>query len=185
MSKGLNEQSTAPRLVHPRHADIDAIMQPGRFLYRYVDGSPHVIFDGEDLTPHLKQGEVDDWSSISSADPYVRHAIFEMQVALGREHDLVAEGRDIGTVVFPHADHKFFLTASLSQRATWWRKMQEKLGRNYSSEESLHEVAERDRRDMSREHSPLTKAPDAIEIDGSDMTIDQLVAQMRRRIEGD
>ena len=67
-------------------------------------------------------------------------------MALGKKHDLVAEGRDIGTVVFPHAEHKFFLTASLEQRAFWWRKMQEQLGRVYSLDESLREVAERDRR---------------------------------------
>ncbi len=169
-------------LVHPRHADVDAVMQSGRFVYRYAVGEPSIIFDGEDITPELKKGEVDGWSSLSSADPYVRHAIFETQVALGKKHDLVAEGRDIGTVVFPHAEHKFFLTASLEQRAFWWRKMQEQLGRVYSLDESLREVAERDRRDTTREHSPLAQAADAIVVDATGLGLEEVIGMLRERV---
>lgn len=174
---------TQTDLAQPRHADIDAIMQPGRFVYRLSAGKPAIIFDGVEITDHLKQGEVDGWSSTSSADPYVRHAIFDMQVALGREHDLVAEGRDIGTVVFPHAEHKFFLTASIEQRAYWWQKLQAQLGRVYTFAESRLEVAERDRRDTTREHSPLAQAPDAVLLDGTGKSIQELVDMIKRVVE--
>lgn len=171
-------------LRQPDHADVDAIVQTGRFVYRYADGEPHIIFEGKDITAELKKGEVDGWSSLSSADPYVRQAIFETQANLGEKYDLVAEGRDIGTVVFPHADYKFFLTASVEQRAIWWQEMQERLGRSYSREESMREVVQRDRRDTTREHSPLVKAPDALVIDSTGMTLDEVVDVLRAEIKG-
>lgn len=169
-------------LVHPKHEDVDAIVQQGRFVYCYAHGEPSILFDGNDITAELKKGEVDGWSSTSSADIYVRRAIFDMQTILGREHDLVAEGRDIGTVVFPHAEHKFFLTASLEQRAYWWRKMQENLGRHYSVDESMREVAERDRRDTTREHSPLVQAADAVFIDGTGKSLQEIVELMYQHL---
>lgn len=174
---------TQLELVHPKQTDIDAILAPGRLVYRYAAGEPAILFDGVDITAELKKAEVDGWSSTSSADPRVRHAIFAMQVTLGHEHDLVAEGRDIGTVVFPNAEHKFFLTASLEQRAYWWQKMQEQLGRVYSLEESRQVVAERDRRDTTREHSPLIQAPDAVLIDCTGLTIQEIVALIKRSVQ--
>lgn len=167
------------QLQHPKKADIDDVLTAGRLVYRYENGAPKLLFDGGDITPYLKQGEVDRWSSASSTDPYVRHAILDIQTTIGREHDVVAEGRDMGTVVFPHAEYKFFLTSMLQRRAEFWRQMQEGLGRTYSTEQSIAEVAERDRRDTTREHSPLKQAPDAILIDGTDKTIEQIVQEMR------
>lgn len=170
------------RLHHPKESDIDDVLKADRLIYRYENGLPKLLFDGKDITSFLKQGEVDRWSSSSSADPYVRHAILSIQIKIGKEHDVVAEGRDMGTVVFPHADFKFFLTAGLERRAALWRAMQEGLGRTYSIEQSIAEVAERDRRDTTRVHSPLKQAPDAILIDGTNKTIEQIVDEMRKLV---
>ena len=170
------------KMAKPRHEDIDDIVHHSHFEYRYEDGVPKIIFEGEDISAQLKSKDVDNWSSLISAYSYVREAVFEYQLRIGREQDVVAEGRDMGTVVFPQAEHKFFLTASVDVRAQRWQKMQEKAGAHYSFEESRAAVIERDRRDAGREHSPLKRASDAFLIDCSDMTVDQVVQEIRRLI---
>lgn len=171
------------QMAKPRHEDIDDIVHHKQFEYRYEDGVPKIVFEGEDISAYLKSKEVDNWSSLISAYPYVREAVLEYQVGIGREQDVVAEGRDMGTVVFPQAEHKFFLTASVDVRAQRWQKMQEKAGAHYSFEESRAAVIERDRRDAGREHSPLKKASDALLIDCSEMSVDQVVQEVRRLVE--
>lgn len=172
-------------MANPRQEDVDAIVHAhdghaASFEYRYEQGLPKIFFKGEDISAHLKTKQVDVWSSILSSHPLVRHAVFEYQVRIGREHDVVAEGRDMGTVVFPDAHYKFFLTASDNVRAQRWQVMQKQQGFDYSFEESLQAVHERDARDSGREISPLIKAPDALLIDASHMT----VAEILEYIEG-
>jgi cytidylate kinase len=174
-------------MAHPRQEDIDEIVHGhnghvASFEYRYENGAPKIFFKGEDISAHLKTKQVDGWSSALSAHPLVRRAVFEYQVRIGNEYDVVAEGRDMGTVVFPHAEYKFFLTASDHVRAQRWQEMQKKQGFRYSLEESLQAIHERDARDSGREASPLMKAQDALLIDASHMSAVEVVAYIKSLI---
>lgn len=162
-------------LTHLKPEDVDTIVHKQRFEYCYNEKGPQVFFEGTDITRYLKSKDVDNWSSLISAMPFVRHAVFEYQVRIGKKYDVVAEGRDMATVVFPQAEYKFFLTASDDVRAKRWQQMQAKRGENYSYEESLATIRERDQRDAGRAHSPLMQAQDATLIDNSSMDIDQTV----------
>lgn len=175
---GYNEES----LGHLKPSDVDDIVHKHHFEYRYEHGQPQIIFEGADITIYLKSKEVDNWASIISAMPFVRLAVFEYQVRIGQKYNVVAEGRDMATVVFPHAEYKFFLTASDDVRAKRWQAMQAARGAHYSFEESLAAIRERDNRDASRPHSPLKVAPDAIIIDNSAMDIDQTIHSIEGHI---
>jgi cytidylate kinase len=145
-----------------------------------------VLINGKDVTDCIRTPEVDVAVSPVSADAGVREALTEQQRAFGRAHDVVMEGRDIGTVVFPNADLKVFLTASAEERAR--RRAQqnaERAGQTAISEEEtariLADILRRDRYDSSREVAPLVPAPDSWELDTTGMTIDEVVAAIVER----
>jgi cytidylate kinase len=127
--------------------------------------SGRVLLDGADVTDAIRTPEVSRAASRHAADPAVRAAMAARQRALLADGDWVAEGRDIGTVIAPHAELKVWLDASLAERAR----------RRELPEE---EVAERDRRDASREHSPMVSAPDAVHVDTTGLTIAEVVQQV-------
>ncbi|MBN2267454.1 MAG: (d)CMP kinase [Candidatus Babeliaceae bacterium] len=160
-------------LKKPRSADIDAIVNNPSFQYHYDTGIPTIMFNGENITPYLKTAEVDHWSSISSADPYVRQSVLHHQIELGKKYNLVVDGRDTGTIVFPHATIKIFLTAAPEVRAKRWQQDQMKAGKKFTFADALTAINERDQRDITRPHSPLIPATDAIIIDNSDMSIEE------------
>ena len=124
-----------------------------------------VLLDGEDVTDAIRTPEISDLASRRAADPTVRTALVEQQRALLASGDWVAEGRDIGTVVAPGADVKVWLTASLEERAQ--RRGQ-----------PPDEVRERDERDRTRDHSPMLAADDAVEVDTTGLSIDDVVARL-------
>jgi cytidylate kinase len=137
-----------------------------------------VVLDGADVsglirTPSLSQG-----ASRVSAQPRVRAALLELQRGAGRSGGVVLEGRDIGTIVFPDAEAKFFLTASVEERAR--RRYEELLaaGTQADLESVKRDVMERDQRDSTRPIAPLMKAPDAVVVDSSALSIDQVVARI-------
>ncbi len=146
--------------------------------FRLEMSSGHVILNGCDVTPLLRTAEMNSASSRIATRPNVRQFLVEQQrkIAIGRK--MVCEGRDQGTVVFPDAACKFFLTATVAARAE--RRYQEMVGRglDISREQVLAEQEERDRRDSSRETAPLRPAEDAILIDTSDMTAEQVLARL-------
>jgi cytidylate kinase len=123
--------------------------------------------------PDLRTPEVSEAASRVATDPDVRSALVDRQRELMRSGDWVAEGRDIGTVVAPHAELKVFLTASPEERA---RRRAEELGADL--ETVLRDQALRDEKDRSREHSPLEPAPDSVEVDTTGLTIDEVVARI-------
>ena len=123
--------------------------------------------------PDLRTPEVSDAASRVATDPGVRAALVDRQRDLMQSGDWVAEGRDIGTVVAPHAELKVFLTASPEERA---RRRAEELGADL--ETVLREQALRDEKDRSREHSPLEPAPDSVEVDTTGLTIDEVVSRI-------
>jgi CMP/dCMP kinase len=132
-----------------------------------------ILLGDEDVTEEIRTPEVTDMASKVSADPTVREALVERQRALIAQGDHVAEGRDIGTVVWPQAELKVFLTATPEERA---RRRADQLGANY--EAILAEQWLRDERDRSREHSPLMPARDAVELDTTGLSLDEVVARI-------
>lgn len=135
----------------------------------------HVLLDGEDVSAEIRSPEVTRAVSAVSRHRAVRQAMVREQRRMGSEGGLVLEGRDIGTVVFPDADLKFFMVAGIEARAL--RRGEELRARGISPDLTrlIEEIRERDSLDSSREESPLRKADDAIEIDTSDLTIEEQV----------
>lgn len=144
----------------------------------YRDGEQVVLLNGENVNPYLRTEEVGNMASVSSAVPEVRRKLVELQQALAKKADVVMDGRDIGTVVLPHADVKVYLTASSRTRAQ--RRFLElaQKGVEADLDQIEKDIIERDYRDMHREHSPLRQAEDAVLVDSSDMTIDEVVEKI-------
>ena len=140
----------------------------------YKDGAQIVILNGENVNDYLRNEEVGNMASKSSANGKVREKLVSLQRELARTKDVVMDGRDIGTVVLPDADLKIYLTASVKTRAQ--RRAKELIEKGEEADINIieKEIRERDERDMTREISPLKKADDAIEIDSSDMTIEEV-----------
>ena len=141
----------------------------------YEDGVQHVYLNGKDITARLRNEEVGNMASVTSAIPEVRKKLLELQQNLAKTEDVIMDGRDIGTCVLPDADVKIYLTASVETRAK--RRYQELLekGEPCNLEEIAHDIEERDNRDMNREIAPLKQADDAVLVDSSDMTIEEVV----------
>lgn len=141
----------------------------------YEDGVQHVYLNGTDISSRLRNEEVGNMASVTSAIPEVRKKLLELQQNLAKTQNVIMDGRDIGTCVLPDADVKVYLTASVETRAKRrYQELQEK-GEDCNLEEIAHDIEERDHRDMTREIAPLKQAEDAVLIDSSDMTIDEVV----------
>lgn len=174
--------------------DVDpvAIARNVHLEFRRIEGknpSNRIFADGKDLTDFIRTPEVSMTSSRVSAIPGVRAALLGLQRKLGASGRAILEGRDIGTVVFPDAEVKFFLTASVDERAKRRLIELEAAGADAPSfEEVRRQIEDRDRGDSSRTVAPLKKADDAIEVDTSELTLDQVVSQMakwvRKKIDG-
>ncbi|MCE5276544.1 MAG: (d)CMP kinase [Planctomycetaceae bacterium] len=148
------------------------------------DGKLRVLLDGRDVSAAIRTSDVTDNIHFLADEPRVRHVLVELQRRIGGElGSFVTEGRDQGSVVFPHADVKFFLNASAEVRAR--RRWSELVaaGEAADYQQVLDSVVSRDHRDMTRAVGPLVKPAAAVEIDTSDMTIDQVVAAMKTRLE--
>lgn len=146
------------------------------------EGQLRVLLDGADVTRQIRTPEVSQMASRVSALRVVRERMLELQRALGSRGGVVAEGRDIGTVVFPQAEVKIYLDASARERA---RRRFEELrasGRSVSLKETLREMEERDKRDSERALAPLSKADGAIVIDSSSRKADEVAAEVIRVI---
>ena len=140
-----------------------------------------VVLDGEDVSRAIRTPEIGMDASTVSAHAAVRKALLDMQRRAG-EGNVVAEGRDMGTVVFPNAEHKFFLTASVEVRAQ--RRFEEltEKGRKVTLAETLEEVQRRDAQDTGRAVAPLRPAPDAVQLDSSSKPIDEVLKTMLERV---
>ncbi len=147
--------------------------------------SGRVLLNGEDVSPFIRTPEMDGLSSAISSIELVREHLVRLQRELARGADIVAEGRDMGTVVFPDAEHKFFLTASLEERARRRRQDLEARGILMDFEDVMRAISERDRADSTRSVSPLRPAPDAVAIDSSEMDVEQVIDLIIGFIQGD
>jgi len=144
--------------------------------------SLHVTLDGQDVTERIRDEDVTDMSSIISTIPAVRRAMVRRQRELGRR-GAVMNGRDIGTVVFPAADFKFFLTATPAARAERRLAEERQLNPAATFAETLADMTERDARDSTRADSPLVAAVDAVVLDTTGVPIDEVLQRMMREIE--
>lgn len=141
----------------------------------YEDGAQQIYLNGENITAMLREEAVGNMASISSAVPEVRAKLLDLQRNLAKEKDVVMDGRDIGTHVLPNADVKIYLTASVECRANRRFKELTEKGIECNYDEIAQDIQERDTRDMNREIAPLKKADDAVLVDSSDMTIEEVV----------
>lgn len=154
---------------------IASLVQGAEITIRHVDGTQQVILNGEDVSGQIRTEEVGNMASATSAIPAVRAHLLELQRNLAASANVIMDGRDIGTCILPDADVKIFLTASTSVRAMRrYRELQEK-GMMCNLEEIEQDIIERDARDMNRETAPLKQAEDAMLLDSSDMTLEQVV----------
>lgn len=149
-----------------------------KIRFQMVGGENRVWLDGEDVSELIRTPDISQGASIVSAHPEVRAALLETQRRLGTDGGVVLEGRDIGTVVFPDAEVKFFLDASAEIRAKRRNDELKATGSQEPFEKTLAEVKERDQRDRNRKVAPLKKADDAILIDTGPLNIEQVVDLM-------
>jgi len=166
--------------VDPSHKD--AVVRLAEGLDINFEGDPDslkTLIGRRDVSELIRRESVTEMSSIVSAIPGVRRAMVARQRELGKQ-GAVLNGRDITTVVFPEADYKFFLTADPTERAE--RRFQELTSAETSLEETLADMVERDHRDTTRADSPLKIADDAIVIDSTGKSIDQVFQEMMERI---
>jgi cytidylate kinase len=159
---------------------LAAIARDLEIDFRFEGDTNPVLVAGEDVSAAIRTPEASQGASKVSAWPAVRAALLELQRRLGGSGGVVVEGRDTGTVVFPDAGAKFFLTASDEERAR--RRMDELAagGKATPLTEVLREIRERDARDAGRDVAPMKAAADAVLVDSSTMTLDEVVSDLER-----
>ena len=142
---------------------------------RYEAGEQRVLLCGEDVSKEIRREEVGNMASVTSVYGCVRKKLVSLQQQLAAKEDVIMDGRDIGTCVLPQAPLKIYLTASVETRAK--RRYKELCEKNVTCDlaEIMKDIEDRDYRDMHREISPLKQAEDAVLVDSSDMTIDEVV----------
>ena len=145
---------------------------------QYEDEVQQVYMNGENVTPYLRTEETGNMASKSSAKAPVRAALLDIQRNMAVEHNVVMDGRDIGTNVLPGAETKIYLTASADERANRRYKELTEKGESADYDKIKADIIERDERDMNRDIAPLKQAADAVLIDSSDMTIDEVVDEI-------
>ena len=146
------------------------------------EGSQHMIMNGMDVTNDIRTQEISQKASIVSAHAVVRDMLLDMQRDVAKRHNVIMDGRDIGTVVLPRADVKIFLTADAEVRAQRRLDELQAKGQKATFASILEQIRQRDHQDSSRAIAPLKKARDAYELDTSNLDIDGVVAEMKRII---
>lgn len=166
LDKGIQAEETEKVIEACKDADVKI---------QYENGTQQVYLNGTNITGRLRDEAVGKMTSKCSVIPKVREKLLDLQRDLARIQDVIMDGRDIGTCVLPSADVKVYLTASVETRAK--RRYDELMakGERCDLEEIARDIKERDFRDMNRETAPLKKAEDAVLIDSSDMTIEEVV----------
>ena len=167
---------TKDMLENPSHKDITVCVDPTKLHYTYDEGmGGKMFYDGKDITPFLKDAKIDTYVAIISPIADIRELVTQAQRNFAALHNAVIEGRDTGSVVFPNADYKFYLTASLEVRGARWKADQAKRGNSFTQQEAQNQITHRDTRDEEREISPLVIPKGAFIIDNSEMDLNQTV----------
>lgn len=176
LRRGVDLNDTAALSAIVIDTDIDLRGRNGQLL---------VFLDGEDVSASIRTPEVSQMASKASAIAMVRHRLLDLQRDLGRRGNVVAEGRDIGTVVFPDAQVKIYLDASIGERARRRCDELRAAGREVSLDETMIEMEERDKRDSERDIAPLRRADDAFALDSSGLTADEVAAKVLQLIKSE
>ncbi|MBO4899124.1 MAG: (d)CMP kinase [Lachnospiraceae bacterium] len=161
--------------IDPEDSDrIAAVSSESDISIKYVGDVQRVFLNGTDVTDHLRDEAVGNMASVVARIPEVRSILLDLQRKLARENDVVMDGRDIGTCVLPDAELKIYLTASSAVRAK--RRYDELVAKGETPDIDVIEkdIIERDERDMNRDIAPLKQADDAVLVDSSYMTIDEV-----------
>lgn len=163
---------------------MERILPNADIAVRYDDaGVQHVYLSGEDVTGQLRTNSISMGASMVGLHMAVRRKLTELQRRVAEENDVVMDGRDITTNVLPDTPYKFYLTASVEERARRrYQQLLQRGGTDKTLEEIEREIAARDKNDMERDYMPLRRAEDAVLIDSSSLTIDEVTEQMLRLI---
>jgi cytidylate kinase len=165
------------------HPDDDAsVCQYLSEIELYFDANNKIHLNGVDVSYEIRSGDISSRVSAVSAIPEVREKMVITQRRIAWEQNCVLEGRDIGTVVFPNAEFKFFLIADINVRAKRRLIELEKMGETKSISKLIEDIRRRDQLDSSRDHSPLIQAEDAIPIDTSELTINEQIKKIINHI---
>lgn len=162
---------------------INKMMDNISIELKKVDNMQKVYLNGEDVTKEIRTPEIDQNVSKYSAIPYIREKITPIQRKMGENGNIIMEGRDIGTVVFPDADVKIFLDASDEEIANRRYKQNIERGINVTYKQVLEDIKKRNEYDSNRKIAPLKKAEDAIYIDSTNLTIDEVVEKVIEIVE--
>ena len=163
-------------------AAINAAVEHADVTIAYVEGEQQVLLNEENVNAYLRTEEVGNTASITSVYPAVRSKLVALQQKLAQTTDVIMDGRDIGTCVLPNAQVKVYLTASVATRAK--RRYDELLAKGETADlgQIAADIEDRDYRDMHRELSPLKQAEDAVLVDSSDLTIEEVVAGIEKLV---
>lgn len=162
--------------------DIEAILKTIEVDIKFIDGAQHVFLNGEDVSDEIRTPDASMMASAVSAKPPVRAFLLEMQRKLARENNVLMDGRDIGTVVLPNATLKFFVTATVEERANRRYKELLEKGMNVNYDDIYKDIETRDYNDSHREIAPLKPAEDSIMFDTTGNTLEQSVEQLLKMI---
>ena len=174
LQKGVNLKDAAMVAKELKEIDLKVI---------YVNEEQRVMINGEDVTPYIRTPEVSMGASDVGAVPEVRIKLVEIQRETAAEYDVVMDGRDIGTYVLPDTKAKFYITASSKERALRRSRDLIAAGMKVDLDALEQEIIARDKRDSEREFAPLRCAEDAVYLDTSDMSIEQVIGAVCERIE--
>lgn len=169
LDRGIQAEETDKVIEACKDADVKI---------RYEDGVQQVFLNGTNITGRLRNEAVGQMTSKCSVIPEVRAKLLDLQRDLARTQDVIMDGRDIGTCVLPDADVKVYLTASVETRAKRRYDELTAKGEACDLDEIARDIKERDERDMNRETAPLRQAEDAVLVDSSDMTIEEVVKEI-------
>ncbi len=159
---------------------LEEICRTIRISFVRNNGCCRVILDDEDVSEFIRNPEISLLTSRISARKVVREFMLRLQREMARDGGVILEGRDIGTIVFPDADVKFFLSASAEERGRRRYTELKAAGKDVDLRTTIAEVMQRDEQDVRREHAPLRRADDAVGIDSTLLTIDQVLERMER-----
>ncbi|MBL7013924.1 MAG: (d)CMP kinase [Candidatus Marinimicrobia bacterium] len=162
--------------------ELKTLLNGIQIRFEIIKDENCIFINNKNVSSLIRSSDVTSNVSAVSAIPEIRESMVGLQRKIGRENGCVIEGRDIGTVVFPNADFKFFLVADVKVRAERRLLDLEKIGETKSLNELMNEIEKRDLLDSSRDHSPLIKAKDAIEINTGLLTINEQIEQIVKHI---
>ena len=162
---------------------IEKVLEKIQIELKKIDGEQRVFLNGKDVSKEIREPKVDDVVAKYAAIKQIRDKVTPMQRKMGETQNIIMEGRDIGTVVFPNADIKIFLDCSVEERARRRYKQDLEKGIETTYEEVLESIKERHRLETERDIAPFVKAEDAISVDSTNMSIDEVVEEILKIVD--